>query len=140
MPSAFRFLVICLAASYREADGLVSLSGIVNTLQLQADEEVALTAVVSVILTPDMAGKSLDLMFWRLGRNGEPQRVPAFAGIPLILPATAPGPQVLPLPLRTLPTLEAGLYGYYLFDRDGIFGPPEALLATYTFGITRKST
>ena len=134
MPSEFRFLLICLGATHRLDDDLISLSGIVNFLECSANDRTDLAAIVGVCLRPEMKDKSLDLMAWRLDRTGERQRIPEYAGTPLILPDSV-GPAVLPYSI-SLPTPSSGIYGFELFDRDGAFGPPEALLSTYMFGVT----
>jgi len=113
---------------------LVTLSGIVNHLETSKGQPVDLAAIVGLILAPDMKGKSLDLMAWRLGKKGEPDRIPGYAGTPLILPDGL-GPLVLPYSI-SVPIQESGIYGFYLFDRQGAFGSKETLLATYTYSVT----
>jgi hypothetical protein len=44
------------------------------------------------------------------------------------------GPVVLPYPV-SVPITTPGVYGFDLFDRKGIFGNREALLATYLYGV-----
>jgi hypothetical protein len=127
-------LVICLGASQRLDDRLVNLTGIVNELETTANEPLELAAIVGVVLRPDMQGKHLDLMAWKLGRNGEPQKLDGYVGTPLILPKGL-GPIVLPYSVR-VPICEDGVYGFYLYDREGAFGSPEELLATYMYSVT----
>lgn len=136
MPTAFRFLVICLGAIQRLDDKLVTLSGIVNHLEANGKDPVEIAAIVGMILAPDMKGKPLDLMAWKLGKNGEPTPIPGYAGTPLILPDGL-GPLVLPYSI-SLPIQDSGIYGFYLFDREGVFGPKEELLATYTYSVSVK--
>lgn len=134
MPSEFRFLVMCLGATQTLDDRHVTLSGIVNELECRADERVELGAMVGVVLRPPMKGKSLDLMVWKLDKKGEPDRLPDYVGTPLILPHGL-GPSVLPYSIK-VPIRETGIYGFYLFDRDGVFGEARKLLATYMFSAT----
>lgn len=136
MPDEFRFLLICLGASQRLDDRLVTLTGIVNELEITADEPLELAAIVGVILRPEMAGKRLDLMAWELGKNGGPKNLDGYVGTPLILPEGS-GPVVLPYSIN-VPIREDGIYGFYLFDHEGTFGPPRRLLATYMFSVTVK--
>ena len=133
MPHEFRFLLICNGASNRLEDRQVNLHGIVNDIDGSSRERTELTAIIGLILMPEMEGKSLDLMCWMLDNKGERERIPEYAGTPMILP-NGTGPVVLPCPIE-LPTPRSGIYGFELFDRDGIFGPPEELIATYMFGV-----
>lgn len=137
MPSEFRFLLICLGATQRLDDRLITLSGIVNELTATRGEAIELAAIVGAILQPEMKDKRLDLMAWRLGQAGKRVPIPGYAGTPLILPEGL-GPLVLPyaVTLRSQPTLVSGIYGFELFDRDGAFASPETLLATYMFSLT----
>lgn len=48
------------------------------------------------------------------------------------------GPAVLPYSL-TVPVRSTGIHGFDLFDREGVFGPSERLLATYMYSITFRS-
>ena len=139
MPSEFRFLLICLGATQRLEDGLVTLSGVVNTLVVAAAEVVELAAVLGLILRPEMSGKRLDLMAWKLDAHGKRTPIPGYAGTPLILPRGL-GPHVLPYSVvpRIPPKWTPGVYGFELFDRDAVFGPQETLLATYMFGVVRR--
>jgi hypothetical protein len=131
MPSEFRFLLICLSASRREDDGHITLSGIVNTVDATIAKRLELAAVIGLVLRPEMQGKRLDLMAWRLGKSGERLPLPGYAGTPLILPQGL-GPDVLPFQIA-VPIQSKGIYGFELFDREGAFGPQEQLLATYIF-------
>lgn len=134
MPHEFRFLLICTGANFRFDERLVTLTGIVNELDATANEPIEVTAVVGVILRPTMLGARLDLMAWRLGKNGELLPLDGYAGTPLILP-NGLGPVVLPYSLR-IPIRHSGIYGFHLFDRDGAFGSTEELLATYMYSVT----
>ena len=136
MPNEFRFFLVCLGAIQRLDDHLVNLSGIVNDLDATPSEPVQLAAVVGLILRQEMTGKRLDLMVWKLDEKGKPQKFGDYVGTPLILPSGY-GAHVLPYSI-TIPIVESGIYGFYLFDRDGAFGPKENLLATYMFGVTAK--
>ena len=136
MPNEFRFLLICQGASQRTSDRLVTLTGIVNEITTTASERTKLLAVVGLILRPELAGKRLDLMAWKLGKKGERLALDGYAGTPLILP-NGLGPQVLPCELA-VPITADGIYGFEMFDRDGAFGPKENLLATYLFSATVK--
>jgi hypothetical protein len=130
----FRFLLICMDAVNDE--GVIALGGIVNDLTLTAEQmrgRVRLRPVVSAVLRPEMEGRHLDLMAFRLGTDGKPQSLDGYAGLPLILPKGA-GPTVMPYE-TTVPFGERGIYGFFLFDREGTFGEPEGLLATYLFGV-----
>lgn len=132
--SEFRFLLICLSAVNN--DGAISLGGIVNDLNLtpaQLRDRILLRPVVSAVLRPEMEGRHLDLMAFRFGKSGEPLPLDGYAGLPLILPRGA-GPTVMPYETK-VPFGEPGIYGFYLFDREGTFGPKEGLLATYLFGV-----
>lgn len=40
----------------------------------------------------------------------------------------------MPYPI-TIPATSSGIYGFDLFDRDGAFGQPRSLLATYLYSI-----
>lgn len=131
LPSEFRFMVICQSASRREADGLISLFGVVDDIATIASERTELAAVVGAVLRPEVQGKRLDLMAWKFGRTGERTPLPGHAGTPLVLPRGL-GPTVLPYQI-SLPIPATGIYGFELFDREGAFGPTEALLATYMF-------
>jgi hypothetical protein len=104
---------------------------IVSKIECSATERVELAAIVGAILLPEMKGKSLDLMAFRLGKNGEPLSLDGYAGTPLILPKNT-GPVVLPYEIK-IPIRESGIYGFYLFDRDGVFAPKTDLLATYMY-------
>ncbi len=137
VPSAFRFLVICQGASMRADDRLVTLTGVVNELSAAPGEQLELAAVIGLILAPQMKGKSLDLMAWRLDRSGTRQPIPGYAGTPLILPDGL-GPSVAPYAIR-LPATSTSIHGFDLFDRDGVFGSPEQLLATYMLGLSLKT-
>lgn len=136
LPSAFRFFVLCQGTSNCLDDKLVTLQGVVNELTAKPGEVLELAAIVGAILAPEMQDKRLDLMAWRLGENGERLSLPGYAGTPLILP-TARGPVVLQysIAFQTQPSLLTGVYGFELFDRDGVFGPSEALLSTFLFGV-----
>jgi hypothetical protein len=131
MPNEFRFLVICQGATQRLDDHLVTLTGIVNTLEATAGERSELAAVVGAVVHPEWKGKRLDLMAWRLGKKGERLALPDYAGTPLILPE-ARGPQVMPYAL-SVPIPARGIYGFELFDPEGLFGRKNELLATYLF-------
>jgi hypothetical protein len=131
MPDEFRFLVICRAASLQLDEPIVNLTDVVNHLEVEPGESTGLIAAVGCVLRPEMEGKHLDLMAWRLGKNGEPERFADYVGTPLILPEQT-GPAILPLEIA-LPITERGIYGFYLFDREGVFASPESLLATYMF-------
>jgi hypothetical protein len=135
LPSAFRFLVLCEHASQRQVDSYVTLKGVVSELVRVPGESIDLQAVVGVVLVPEIAGNHLDLLLWQLDKTGKPQPVPGYAGQHLELPDGV-GAHALPFELRTLPITVTGIYGFYLFDRDGAFGPPSQLLATYMFGVT----
>ena len=134
MISEFRFLVICQGAMQRTDDHLVTLSGIVNEITTSASERTPLLAVVGLILRPAMKGKRLDLIAWSFGKTGEPEPLDGYVGAPLFLPDGL-GPQTLPCEIA-LPIKRDGIYGFFLFDRDGVFGPKEDLLATYMFSAT----
>jgi hypothetical protein len=125
-----------MGAMQRLDDRIITLSGIVNELFVERGQPVDLTAVVGLILMPEMKGKHLDLMAWKLGKKGEPVRLDGYVGTPLILPHGG-GPVALPCEI-SLPINEDGIYGFYLFDREGTFGPPEQLLATYMFSVSFK--
>ena len=73
-------------------------------------------------------------MAWTLDRNGARQTIPGYTCTPLMLPDGL-GPVVLPYAI-SLPTRESGIYGFELFDREGAFGPREALLATYMLSVS----
>ncbi len=134
MPSEFRFLIICMGAMQRLADGHVTLSGVLNDISVTAGGERAeLAVIIGAILRPPMKGKRLDLMAWMLDSKGQREKLPGYAGTPLILPEKT-GPDILPYSI-TIPMPRSGIYGFELFDRDGAFGPKEGLLATYMFGV-----
>lgn len=133
MPDEFRFLLLCL--SPQKVGDVVTLGGIVN--DIRADDlptDIALYAVVGAILRPPHWGKSLDLMAWQLGNKGERETLVKYVGTPLIMPEEA-GPVVLPYRIN-VPIWTPGIYGFDLFDRDGIFGEKEGLLATYLYSVS----
>lgn len=134
MPSEFRFLLFCLEPV--KSNGVVSLNGVVNTLHVSESDfptDLVLYAVIGAILRESMWGKPLDLMAWQLGNKAEREKLVKFVGAPLILPEEK-GAVVLPYRV-SVPIWTPGFYGFDLFDREGIFGPPEHLLATYLYAI-----
>jgi hypothetical protein len=134
MPSEFRFLVMCLFPT-REG-GEIKLNGVINDLSIPADAFPALIdmyAVVGVVLREPMWGKSLDLMAWRIGPTGQREKLDGYVGKPLILPREK-GAVCCPFKI-TVPLSMTGVYGFDLFDREGLFGPAVTLLATYLYGV-----
>lgn len=133
MPNAFRFFLLCHGVESDQNVPAAMLRGVVNTIVQLSGESTPLFSVVGAVLDPAMSRKSLDMMVWRLDRNGERQTLQGYVGTPLILPQ-ALGPQVMQYSF-SLPTPTKGIYGAELFDRDGAFGKPKSLLATYMFGV-----
>lgn len=134
MPSEFRFLVFC-REPIKENEG-VTLRHVVDTISLSEKNfpsDVQLYAVVGAVLREPMWGKPLDLMAWQLGNTGERETLVKYRGTPLILPE-AVGAVCLPYAI-TVPAWTPGIYGFDLFDRDGVFGTRELLLATYLFAV-----
>ncbi len=134
MPSNFRFLVICRRAIRNVDNQRITFEGVVNDLTLMNNEGIELVAAIGAVLLPVMEGKRLDLMAWKLARDGERQPIPGYAGTPLILPRGI-GALVAPYSIK-VPVKETGIFGFDLFDPDGVFGQPEGLLATYMFSVT----
>jgi len=135
MPSEFRFLVMCLQPM--NIQGIISIGGVVNTLAFQRSQlpfRQPMWAMLGLILRRGMEGKHLDLMAFRLDRDGKPVSLEGFAGKPLILPNEV-GAVTLPGEVQ-VPLTDQGVHGFYLFDRDGAFGPKADLLATYLYGVT----
>jgi len=135
MPSEFRFLVMCTEPTPR--DGAIDLKGVVNTVHLRAEDfptDLKMFAIVSAIVGKPMWGKSLDLMAWQLDNKGARATLVKYRGTPLIIPE-AYGPLCMPYEI-TVPIWSSGVYGFDLFDRDGVFGKPKGLLATYLYGVT----
>lgn len=129
--SEFRFLAICEGVSQGPEENGVTLRDVVNTLKTTGERPTELTAAIGPVLHPEWQAKCLDLMAWRLGKSGQREKIPDYAGSPPILPEGR-GPKVLPYQVRfCIPA--TGYYGFELFDRDGIFGTREALLATYVY-------
>jgi len=134
MPMEFRFLVICLSPV--KGNGIVTLEHVVNTLQVpkaSLPTDIGMCAVVGAVLRPPMWGHSLDLMAWQLGNKGERETLVKYRGTPLILPEEV-GAVCLPYQVN-VPIWTPGIYGFDLFDRDGVFGEKESLLATYLYAV-----
>lgn len=134
MPSEFRFLIICQQPE--QTDGGVNLKQVVDTIRLPEREfpcDLKVFAVIGAVLRESMWGKPLDLMAWQLGNTGERETLVKYRGTPLILPEEI-GAVTLPYAI-TVPVWTPGIYGFDLFDRDGIFGAPERLLATYLYAV-----
>jgi hypothetical protein len=131
----FRFLLLCRDRS-KDEKGAVTLHDVVNTIVVPNDSfpvDIEMFAMVGAIVMKQMWGKSLDLMAWQLGRGGEREPLVMYRGTPLIVPEEI-GATVLPYRLK-VPITTPGFYGFDLFDREGIFGKPEELLATYIYGV-----
>lgn len=128
----FNFLAICENPSREGAK--VTLEGIVTNIVFpHFPADVKVFAVVSAALSKATTGKCLDLMAWRLGKNGQRETFGTYIGTPLVLPEET-GPTCLPYPIRfSIPS--PGIYGFHLLDRDGAFQNPKALLATYVYGV-----
>jgi hypothetical protein len=130
----FRFLMFCESALYGD-DGSVSARGIIKDLRMKRGESAELIAILSVIMIPQHWGKRLDLMAWRLGRNGEREKLEGgYVGTPLILPREK-GPIVNPCKITIPPQSTSGIFGFDLFDPGGVFYKETKLLATYVYGI-----
>lgn len=133
MPNEFRFFLLCHGVESDENVPGAILRGVINSIVQLDSESTPLFAVVGAVVVPAMKQKALDMMVWKLDRSGQRQKVPGFVGMPLILPDSL-GPQVMPYRFE-LPTPAKGIYGAELFDRDGAFGKPQSLLATFMFGV-----
>ena len=72
-------------------------------------------------------------MAWQLGNKGERETLVKYRGTPLEIPEEK-GPSVAPYKI-SVPIWTPGIYGVELFDREGAFGPKEALLATYMYSV-----
>lgn len=135
MPAQFRFLVMCRFPVV-DHDSRVSLAHIVDTIHLPDREYpcvLELCAGIGAVLVESMEGKALDLMAWRLNKAGEREKLDGYVGTPLLLPKGI-GAVTLPYQIK-VPVKEAGIYGFDLFDRDGVFGKRAGVLATYLYGV-----
>ncbi len=113
-------LIICHGVESSPNIANATLRGVINSIVGLKHEATPLRAVVGAVVAPDMKGKALDMIVWRLDRNGERKTLPGYVGTPLILPE-ALGPQLMPFAFD-LPTPTRGVYGADLFDRLGAFG------------------
>jgi hypothetical protein len=133
MSLGFRFLVVCNHAT--EENELFTLRQVLDSITMDESAfpfDLQCTAAIGVVLEPHMWGKSLHLMAWQLGKNGERETLVKYRGTPLILPNELIGALTLPYEI-SVPIWNPGIYGFDLFDPTGIFGQPESLLATYLY-------
>lgn len=92
-------------------------------------------AVVGAVIRDAMWGKSLDLMAWQLGNNGQRETLVKYRGTPLVIPEMR-GAITLPYDVTVPIWWTPGIYGFDLFDREGAFGEAESLLATYLYAVS----
>lgn len=134
LPCEFRFLVICLHPE--KENGMVTLQGVLSNIALPESwfpGDLKVFAVVGAVLREPIWGKVLDLRAWQLGHDGQRETLVGYRGTPLILPQEE-GATCCPYPIA-VPITCPGIYGFDLFDRDGVFIEKEGLLATYLYAV-----
>lgn len=134
MFNEFRFLVMCRFPS--KDGGKVILEDIINNIVVpKFPATIEMFAVVGAIVRPELQGKRLDLMAWQVGMDGSGrQKLDGYVGTPLIIEQGAKGAVCMPYPIK-VPVSKPGIYGFDLFDREGAFGKPASLLATYLYAV-----
>src|SRR5262245_45030045 len=96
MDFEFRFLLICEKA-YAIGERTV-LENIFSIVEIPDDEipcDVQCNAVVSCALRPEMYGKQLGLLAWKLNGRRERETLPGWIGVKLPIPEGT-GPVILP--------------------------------------------
>jgi len=135
MLGGFRFLVLCREVRGCE-ESATDLAGVLDSFDFPRGTlpcVVELTAAVGVFVSPEIAGKVLDLRAFVVTPQGGKQKSPGEASWPVVLPDKS-GPATCFFEVRLL-IESAGLHGLDLWDFHKTFGPASAVVATYLFSV-----
>jgi hypothetical protein len=132
MPPEFQFFLLCLSATQRKQDHLITLNGIVTGIVGSANEPIELTAAVGMFL-PRPTDATLRLVTRRLDQYGELQPIRGIRDMDIEISG---GEGVVVVAEQfLLPTLGSGVHSTELIDTHGLFGASGKILATYRFPV-----